>query len=209
MVEKQVQVKLKGLILIHSRLDESTLCIVDNNPNHDDNNIDIQCTPHSIDLNQRNLDYIDDNSGNNNKHVAIMTTTLTAGGLWKWNKQKHLLCSYVFRFVGERCTLQQKMWRSFSSHTSVLTKVTTFLPLCDVGRCRQLSRMSKGDIHGWREAVLSQEQVVACQKCPALCRRQQTEHCPLCESTVCVEHLERCGECWQIFCSECVGYCCL
>ena len=104
------------------------------------------------------------------------------------------------------------MWQVFSSlfssHISVLTTVATFLPLADVGRCRQLSRMSKGDIRGWREAVLRQEQVVACQRCPALCRLQHTEHCPLCESTVCVAHLERCDECLQIFCGECVGVCC-
>ena len=101
------------------------------------------------------------------------------------------------------------MWHAFSSQSSVLTHVATFLPLSDVGRCRQLSRLSKSDVSGWREAVLQQEQVVACEQCPAICRHQQTEHCPLCESTVCVEHLDRCDDCLQVFCNECVGFCCL
>jgi len=101
------------------------------------------------------------------------------------------------------------MWQAFSVRESVLTFVVQYLTVREMVKCRQISRLSNGDIHGWRNKALQIKHVVACDKCPALRHVKNTEHCPLCESTTCVEHLEKCTNCGDIYCSFCVGFCCL
>ena len=102
-----------------------------------------------------------------------------------------------------------QMWQSFGAKVSVLTSVVEYLSDKEMCKCRQLSKLSKNDIRGWRHRVLRTGTVVDCQKCPALRLSKYTEHCPLCESSVCVDHLERCVKCHEIYCSFCVGFCCL
>ena len=101
------------------------------------------------------------------------------------------------------------MWQSFSATESVLTCALQYLSAHEIAQCRPVSRLTNSDVPGWREKSLQTGNVVACCKCPALRLSKYTEHCPLCESDVCVEHLEKCNDCNGIYCSSCVGFCCL
>lgn len=101
---------------------------------------------------------------------------------------------------------------SFGPKTSVTSVVMTFLSPVDITRVRQVNRQTKttsenvcGD---WKSYVKSIETIHDCPHCYALRRPRYTEHCPLCEQNVCVDHLRRCVQCCDVFCHVCVGFCC-
>lgn len=104
------------------------------------------------------------------------------------------------------------MENTFGPKTSVTSVVMGYLFPHDITRLRQVNRHAKAASEqvcgSWKSYVQSLFTVSDCPRCYALRNPQHTEHCPLCEENVCVEHLVRCSKCSQVYCEACVGFCC-
>lgn len=112
------------------------------------------------------------------------------------------------------CSTSQetKMQTTFGPKTSVTSVVMGYLFPPDITRLRQVSRHAKTSSEHvcgpWKSYVQSLYNVYDCPRCNALRNPRYTEHCPLCEKNVCVDHLVRCSKCCQVYCDACVGFCC-